>query len=57
LATKLHASQNIKTVNVLHLTADYLGGSSEFWTNDSRLAKAAEGIIQIIVPDMAADSG
>ena len=57
LATKLRATQNIKTVDALHLAAAHIGGCTAFWTNDSRLAKAAEGIIQIIVPEMAADSG
>lgn len=57
LATKLRASQNIKSIDALHLAAARTDGCTAFWTNDSRLARAAEGVIELIVPKIAAGNG
>lgn len=50
LATELRAEHGIRTVDALHLAAAITGGSDEFWTNDRRLARAAEGRIRIHSP-------
>lgn len=48
LATELRATHGLKTPDALHLAAAILGGCKEFWTNDSRLEKAAAGRIAIV---------
>jgi predicted nucleic acid-binding protein len=45
LATDLRANHNLKTPDALHLAAAIAAGCDEFWTNDGRLAKAAQGRI------------
>lgn len=50
LAAELRARHKLKTPDALHLAASLWGGCDEFWTNDHRLASAAEGRIQIRVP-------
>lgn len=51
LATRLRAQHRIKTPDALHLAAAIHAGCNEFWTNDDRLAQAAEGRIQVVVFD------
>ncbi len=48
LATELRAMHNLKTPDALHLAAALHGGCDQFWTNDLRLQKAAEGRIDIV---------
>ncbi len=48
LATQLRATHNLKTPDALHLAAAIAAGCDEFWTNDQRLAQAAQGCIGII---------
>jgi uncharacterized protein len=49
LATELRAEHGLKTPDALHLAAAIMGGCDEFWTNDERLAKAAEDRLRIVV--------
>jgi predicted nucleic acid-binding protein len=48
LATDLRASYSLKTPDALHLAAAIHAGCDEFWTNDKRLAKAAENRIRLV---------
>lgn len=48
LATELRAQHGLKTPDALHLAAAISAGCDEFWTNDLRLAQAAQGRIHII---------
>ncbi len=48
LATHLRANHGLKTPDALHLAAAIRAGCHEFWTNDMRLAKAAQGHMQIV---------
>jgi len=48
LATELRANYPLKTPDALHLAAAISAGCDEFWTNDKRLAKAAENRIRIV---------
>lgn len=51
LATELRVRHGAKTPDALHLAAAILGGCGSFWTNDHRLAPAAEGRIDLeVVP-------
>lgn len=51
LATGLRAEHGLRTPDALHLAAAIRSNCGEFWTNDSRLAKAAAGGIAIILFD------
>lgn len=48
LATQLRVRHRVKTPDALHLAAAIHAGCDQFWTNDGRLAKAAEGHIEVI---------
>lgn len=48
LATELRATYSLKTPDALHLAAAISAGCDEFWTNDTRLAKAAESRIRLV---------
>lgn len=48
LATQLRVSHSIKTPDALHLAAAIHAGCDQFWTNDDKLIKAAEGRIEVI---------
>lgn len=48
LAIKLRAEQGLKTPDAMHLAAAIQAGCDEFWTNDQRLANAAQGHLQIV---------
>jgi predicted nucleic acid-binding protein len=48
LATQLRVQHRVKTSDALHLAAAIRAGCDQFWTNDDRLAKAAEGHIEVI---------
>ena len=48
LATQLRVQHGIKTADALHLAAAVRAGCSEFWTNDVRLAKAAQGHMGVV---------
>ncbi len=50
LATELRATHRIETADALHLAAAIVGKCDEFWTNDRRLAKAAAGRINVVIP-------
>lgn len=56
LATKLRASQHIKSIDALHLAAAHIGHCTEFWTNDNRLAKAASSMIRLVVPEITTNN-
>lgn len=45
IAANLRAKQNLKTPDAIHLAAAIHAGCDEFWTNDRRLEKAANGKI------------
>jgi predicted nucleic acid-binding protein len=47
LATQIRATHGTKTPDALHLATAIAGQCAEFWTNDSRLAAAARGRIEI----------
>jgi predicted nucleic acid-binding protein len=51
LATELRARHRIKTPDALHLAAALEAGCSEFWTNDRRLERAAEGRLRVVSVD------
>jgi len=51
LATELRARHVLKTPDALHLAAAILSGCDEFWTNDNRLNKAAQGRIAVVAFD------
>lgn len=48
LATDLRVGHGLKTPDALHLAAAIEAGCEEFWTNDRRLEKAADGRIAIV---------
>ncbi len=48
LATQLRATHRLKTPDALHLSAAICGRCDEFWTNDHRLANAAQGKIAVV---------
>jgi predicted nucleic acid-binding protein len=48
LATELRVRHRVKTPDALHLAAAIHAGCEQFWTNDSKLARAAEGRIEVI---------
>ena len=48
LATQLRVRHRVKTPDALHLAAAIHAGCDQFWTNDGKLAKAAEGHIEVI---------
>lgn len=48
LATHFRVSHRIKTPDALHLAAAIHARCDQFWTNDGKLAKAAEGHIKVI---------
>lgn len=48
LATRLRVQYNVKTPDALHLAAAIHAGCDQFWTNDDKLIKAAEGHIEVI---------
>ena len=48
LATALRAQYKLNTPDALHLAAAFVAGCDEFWTNDKRLANAAQGRLQIV---------
>jgi predicted nucleic acid-binding protein len=47
-ATLLRAEQGIKTPDAMHLAAALSAGCDEFWTNDQRLQRAAQGRITVV---------
>ncbi len=47
-ATRLRAEHGVKTPDVLHLAAALVTGCDEFWTNDLRLQRAAQGRITVV---------
>jgi len=47
-ATQLRARHGLKTPDALHLATAIQAGCDEFWTNDHRLSKAAQGHLQIV---------
>jgi predicted nucleic acid-binding protein len=47
-ATQLRAQYGLKTPDALHLAAALQAGCDEFWTNDQRLAKAAQNRLRIV---------
>lgn len=51
LATELRAIHGLKTPDALHLAAAISSGCDEFWTNDYRLEKAADGRVDILTFD------
>lgn len=48
IATSIRAESRIKTPDALHLAAAIATGCSQFWTNDTRLVRAASGRIEVI---------
>ena len=48
LATELRAHDGLITPDALHLAISITGGCDQFWTNDRRLEKAADGRIAIV---------
>ncbi len=48
-AARLRARHRLKTPDAIHLAAALEHGCDEFWTNDRRLAAAAEGALAIRV--------
>jgi predicted nucleic acid-binding protein len=48
LATELRVRHRIKTPDALHLAAAIHSSCAELWTNDKRLASAAQGRIRIV---------
>ena len=48
LATQLRAQHGLKTPDALHLAAAISAGCDEYWTNDQRLAKAAQNKLRIV---------
>ena len=48
IATDLRVRHGIKTPDALHLAAALHSVCGEFWTNDKRLASAAQGRIRIV---------
>lgn len=48
LATQLRVHHKLKTPDALHLAAAMRAGCDQFWTNDGKLASAAQGHIEVI---------
>jgi len=48
LATQLRVRHRVKTPDALHLAAAIHARCDQFWTNDGKLAKAAESHIEVI---------
>ncbi len=48
LLMEVRVRHRVKTPDALHLAAAINAGCDQFWTNDDRLAKAAEGHIEVI---------
>ena len=48
IATELRAEHGIKTPDALHLATAIGAGCDEFWTNDQRLAQAAQNRLRIV---------
>ena len=48
IATQLRVEHGLKTPDALHLAAAISAGCSEFWTNDHRLSRAANGHLDIV---------
>ncbi len=55
LASELRVRHGIKTPDALHLSAALHAACEELWTNDRRLASAAEGRIRILTWDGLAE--
>jgi uncharacterized protein len=55
LATDLRVRHGVKTPDALHLAAAIHAGCDQFWTHDAKLAKAADGRINVI--DIGAPHG
>jgi len=51
LATELRVRYGVKTPDALHLAVALHAGCGELWTNDRRLASAADGSIGILAWD------
>lgn len=51
LAAELRAYHRLKTPDALHLASALAAGCHEFWTNDRRLERAANGRIQVVAVD------
>lgn len=54
LATELRARHGLKTPDALHLAAAIAAGCDEFWSNDERLARAADLRIRVATIDRLA---
>lgn len=52
LATDLRARHRIGVADALHIAAAVVAGCEEFWTNDLRLLKAAEGRLRMVTFDV-----
>ena len=50
LAAGIRAAHRTATPDALHLATAIHAGCEEFWTNDLRLAPAAEGRISLVTP-------
>lgn len=50
-ASELRAAHRIKTPDALHLAAALVGGCTDFWTNDDRLANVATGHLRVFALD------
>lgn len=48
LATQLRVAHGVKTPDALHLAAAIHTRCDQFWTNDGKLAKAAEDRIEVV---------
>ncbi len=48
LATQIRVKHGTKTPDALHLAAAIHAGCDQFWTHDDKLAKAAQGRIEVI---------
>ena len=53
IATQLRAEHGLKTPDALHLAAAIASGCDEFWTNDQRLAEAAQDRLRIVTFESA----
>jgi predicted nucleic acid-binding protein len=48
-AAELRARHGLRTPDALHLAAAQLGGCTQLWTNDARLATASQGLAADVV--------